>query len=92
MMIKYLDSKKVNRALEDKKLILCDIWLDYCYYFFTFVNLDDFVINKERDRLAREIYSLNFNYILEKNKETISKHYSLENDNVDLFLQRMKKD
>jgi len=91
-LIIIIDSRKVNRALEQKKLILCDIWLDYCYYFFTFINVEDFVLDKDTDRLGKEIYSLNFKHVLERNIDTIGKYYSIANENVDLFLQRLKKD
>jgi hypothetical protein len=91
-LILIVESKKVNKALEEKKLVICDIWLDYCYYFFTFINFEDFILNKERDILMKEIFNSNFKYVLEKNKDTISKYYSIENENVDLFLKKLQKD
>lgn len=76
------------RAHDDRKLIVCDIWLDYCFYFYTYINVDDFILNKENDKLNKEIYSLNFKYILEKNRENINKFYSSDNENIDSFLKK----
>ncbi len=71
---------------------MCDLWLDYCYYFFAFIKVEDFTLNRDKTRLAKEIYAFNFKYLLEKNKDLIDEFYSVDDTNVDNFLNKINKE
>ena len=71
---------------------MCDIWIDYCLYFFTYVDEEDFILSNENKELSKEVYKYNFRYIFEKNKLNINKFFSVEKEDLEGFIERIKID
>ena len=71
---------------------MCDIWIDYCLYFFTYVDEEDFILSNENKELSKEVYKYNFRYIFEKNKVNINKFFSVEKEDLEGFIERIKID
>lgn len=87
----FLETSKVKKGVESNKLVLCEIWIDYCFYFFLYVDPKDFTLSRDLKELSQEVYTYNFPCILEKNKENISKFYSLDEENLDSFISSIEK-
>lgn len=86
---KFVSTEKIRKALDDNKLVLHELWLDYSYAFFTKVDEKDFIINRNVKEI--DLTKINPKIVFEKNQENIDKFYECTEENFKSVIEKIQK-